>query len=89
MRSRTTARFRKQLAELSEETQQRAKRAYQQFKRDPWHRSLNFKQVHPRQPIYSVRITKGYRAVGKRDKNEVLGFWVGSHADYDKLLRRQ
>ncbi len=89
MKSRTTARFRKQLAELPEEIQKRAKRAYQRFKEDPWHRSLNFKQVHPSQPIHSVRITKGYRAVGKRDKSGVLWFWIGSHADYDQLLRTQ
>jgi hypothetical protein len=47
---------------------------------------LRFKQVHPSQPIFSVRITRGYRAVGKRDRLGMLWFWIGSHADYDKLL---
>ena len=36
--------------------------------------------------IYSVRIGKGYRAVGQRDKKGILWFWIGSHAEYDKLL---
>ena len=89
MRSRTTTRFRKQLAALPEEVQRQAKKAYQQFKRDPGHRSLRFKQVHPSEPIYSVRVTKGYRAVGKRDERGVLWYWIGSHADYDTLLRRR
>ena len=89
MRSRTTTRFRKQLAALPEEVRRQAKKAYQQFKRDPWHRSLHFKQVHPSAPIYSVRVTKGYRAVGKRDERGMLWYWIGSHADYDTLLRRR
>jgi mRNA-degrading endonuclease RelE of RelBE toxin-antitoxin system len=88
VRSRTTKRFRKQLAALPEEVQQQAKQAYQQFKRDPWHSSLRFKQVHPSQAIYSVRVTKGYRAVGKRDEQGMLWYWIGSHADYDQLLKR-
>ncbi len=90
MRSRTTAQFRKLLAALPEEVRRQAKQAYQQFKRDPWHRSLRFKQVHPSQPIYSVRVTRGYRAVGRQDEKGMLmlWFWVGSHGDYDKLLSR-
>ncbi len=61
MRSRTTEQFRKQLRALPENVQRQAKKAYQQFKSNPWHRSLQFKQVHPRLPIYSVRVTLGHR----------------------------
>ncbi|HET6567733.1 MAG TPA: hypothetical protein VFG50_07200 [Rhodothermales bacterium] len=89
MTSRTTALFRKQLAALPGDIQRQAKKAYQQFKRDPWHSSLRFKQVHPTQPIYSVRIAKGYRAVGKWGNQGIQWFWIGSHADYDALLKRQ
>jgi hypothetical protein len=49
-------------------------------------RSRNFKRVHATEPIYSVRITRGYRALGLRDGDLVTWFWIGSHADYDKLL---
>ena len=86
MRSRTTAQFRKQLAALPEIVRQHAKKAYQQFRCDPWQSSLRFKQIHPRQPLYSVRVAQGYRAVGRRDERGMLWFWIGSHADYDKLL---
>jgi hypothetical protein len=44
------------------------------------------KRVHAIQPIYSVRIARGYRALGLRDGDLVTWFWIGSHADYDKLL---
>lgn len=89
MTSRTTPQFRKQLAALPAEVQRQAKRAYTQFKQNPWQAGLRFKQVHPRLPIYSVRISKGYRAVGKRDESGVLWFWIGSHAAYEALLKRQ
>lgn len=90
MKSRSTARFRKQLAMLPTEIRRQASKAYQQFQQDPQHSSLHFKKVHPTQPVYSVRVTKGYRAVGKRDKdqNGILWFWIGSHADYDTLLKK-
>ena len=87
MKSRTTRRFRNQLQTLPDSVQQQAKKAYQRFKANPWHSGLRFKQVHPTQPLYSVRVTKGYRAVGKRDDEGVLWFWIGSHADYDELIR--
>ena len=53
---------------------------------DPWHPSLYFKQIHGTEPIYSVRISLGWRAVGVRSGNTVIWYWIGSHADYDKLI---
>lgn len=86
MKSRTTAKFRKAFAELPVSIQEQARTAYRQFMRDPLHPSLRFKPVHSRLPIYSARVGKGYRAVGQRDENGVVWFWIGSHADYNKLL---
>lgn len=86
MKSRTTAKFRKAFADLPEQAQQQARGAYRQFKKDPWHSSLRFKQVHRELPIYSARISKNYRAVGQRDGDSIVWFWIGTHADYDKLL---
>jgi hypothetical protein len=54
--------------------------------RDPSHPSLQFKRVHAKEPIYSVRIGLGWRAVGVRSDDTVVWFWIGSHAEYDKLL---
>lgn len=86
MKSRTTEQFRKLLAGLPDRVQNQARQAYQQFQRDPGHPSLRFKSVHTSLPIYSARIGKGYRALGQKDKKGIVWFWVGSHADYDKLL---
>jgi hypothetical protein len=49
---------------------------------------LRFKQVHPTEPIYSVRISRNYRALGVREDDAMIWFWIGSHADYDDLISR-
>ena len=30
----------------------------------------------------------GYRAVAVREEGTVIWFWIGTHADYDKLLKQ-
>lgn len=86
MRSVTTERFREALKRLPEETQRRARAAYRLFKEDPAHPSLRFKLVHTSRPIYSARVGLAYRALGVRDGENVIWFWIGSHADYDRLI---
>jgi mRNA-degrading endonuclease RelE of RelBE toxin-antitoxin system len=86
VKSRTTAQFRKAFAELPEQVQEQTRKAYRQFKQNPNHPSLRFKKVHPELPIYSARISRSYRAVGQLEGDTVIWFWVGSHAEYDRLL---
>lgn len=88
MKSRTTIEFRKLFADLPETVQEQTRVAYRQFKEDPSYPSLRFKKVHPELPIYSVRISKNYRAVGQLDRDTIIWFWVGSHAEYDRLLEQ-
>jgi hypothetical protein len=54
--------------------------------RDSSHPSLQFKRVHASEPIYSVRAGLGWRAVGVRSDDAMVWFWIGSHAEYDRLL---
>lgn len=82
------ARFRELLAGLPESVRRQARAAYRLFQADPAHPGLRFKQVHPTPPTYSARVGIGYRAVGVLDGDTVIWFWIGSHADYDKLLDR-
>lgn len=86
MKSTTTAQFHKLFARLPVDVRQQARAAYKLFQQNPYHPSLHFKQVHSSEPIYSVRISRGYRAVGDRAGDEITWFWIGSHTDYDKLL---
>lgn len=86
MNSRTTKRFRQMFAKLPSNIRQQAKEAYRFFTEDPNHPSLRFKKVHNTASIYSVRININYRAVGFVDGREIVWFWIGPHAEYDKLL---
>jgi hypothetical protein len=80
--------FRQQLARLPAEVQEQATRAYALWRSNPYHNSLQFKRVSQRQPIYAVRIGLSYRALGLREADHLYWFWIGSHAEYDELLRR-
>jgi hypothetical protein len=47
-----------------------------------------FKKVHAEPDVYSARVGIGYRAVGVRTGATIVWFWIGSHADYNVLLRQ-
>jgi hypothetical protein len=86
--SRRTPRFIKEFDALPTDVQELARSAFQQFKQDPAHPGLRFKQVHTTAPIYAVRVGLHHRALAVRDGDILLWFWIGSHSDYDKLLKR-
>jgi len=89
MTSHTTHRFRELLAALPTHVQQQARDAYAIFEQNPSHPGLHFKQVDSGPPpVYSARVGIGFRAVGTLDGDTVVWFWIGSHADYDRLLKQ-
>jgi hypothetical protein len=71
---------------LPEPVRRQARQSYDLFRQDPHHPSLRFRQVHPVRPIFSARVGLHYRAVGVREGNDIFWFWIGSHAEYDRLL---
>jgi hypothetical protein len=54
------------------------------LKRDPAHPSLHFKRVGR---FWSVRIGIRHRALGVEHDGVIVWFWIGSHADYDALIK--
>ena len=86
MTSRGTPRFWTTYRTLPSEVRDAARKAYRLFRENSQHPGLQFKKVHDREPVYSVRVTLGYRAVGLLENDEIT-FWIGSHADYDRLLK--
>ena len=88
MISKTTERFWKCYTYLPATIRKQAKKAYKQFQTDPYYPSLHFKQVHSTRPIFSVRITKDYRAVGIIHGADIIWFWIGSHSEYNNLLKQ-
>jgi len=86
--SRTSAEFRRDLARLPQRVKRQASEAYKLFKADPQHPSLKFKKLPPFEDVWSVRIDANYRAIGRWRGDVILWFFIGSHADYDKLIAR-
>ena len=87
MISRTTRRFRTAFSNLPAPIQIRAREAYRLFAANPNHPSLQFKKVHGTRPIYSARVGLAYRALAVRRDDALIWFWIGSHSEYDRLLR--
>ena len=88
LKSKTTEKFRKAYRELPTNVQRLAREAYRLWQSDPSHPSLHFKKVHDTKPVYSVRISLGWRALGAKEGGTMVWFWIGSHADYDYLLSK-
>ena len=60
-----------------------ADKNYQLLKSNPRHPSLQFKKIAN---FWSVRIGLHYRALGMPVTDGVYWFWIGTHADYDKMV---
>ncbi|MFQ5686993.1 MAG: hypothetical protein ACE5GV_10070 [Candidatus Scalindua sp.] len=60
---------------------------YALLKEDAAHPSLHFKPVG-RGRYRSVRVGLHYRAPGVPVPDGIQWFWIGSHAEYDKLLSK-
>ncbi len=86
MVSHTTESFRKLYNQLSPQIQTSAKKIFEKWQGNPLHPGVRFKQVHPSKPIYSVRINRGWRALGIKDGETLIWFWIGSHTDYEKTI---
>ena len=87
MKSVTTSQFWKLYNALPEEVQHRADRAYELWQINPYAHGLYFKRVGKQQPIYSVRIGRGHRALGLLQGDAILWFWIGTHDEYERLLK--
>lgn len=86
MISRLHPSFHRDFARLPREIQQRARDAYRRFQADPTHPGLQFKRLHAALPLWSVRVSGSYRAVGVRKDDEIVWFFIGTHAEYDRML---
>jgi len=88
MKSFTTGRFRKAFRRLPREVQQKAREAFRLWQENPHNPLLRFKRLHTATSVYSVRIGIEYRALGViGEQDEMIWFWIGSHADYDNVVR--
>jgi hypothetical protein len=88
VKSRTTPEFWARYGRLPTDIQRLADRCYQKWMTNPWHPSLQFKKLKGRDRLYSERVGEHYRAVGDFDGDIFVWTWIGSHEEFNKLMRR-
>ena len=71
------------MEKLPTEIQELARENYELLKGNPYHPSLHFKRVAQ---FWSVRVGRAYRALGVDAPDGIVWFWIGTHAEYDRLV---
>lgn len=85
MKHHASSAFWTSYGQLPVETQRLADKNFELLKNDPSHPSLQFKKAGK---VWSARIGIGYRALAVQVPDGFLWVWIGSHAEYDKLVGR-
>ncbi|RTE91439.1 hypothetical protein [Bradyrhizobium sp. LVM 105] len=83
MRHTASPRFWKAYAALPANIQKLADANFALLKSDPSHPSLHFKKVGR---FWSARVGLRHRALAVETDGACVWFWIGSHADYDRLV---
>lgn len=86
MKHHANSRFWRCYQGLPKEVRELADRNYVLLKSDPSHSSLHFKKVGS---AWSVRVGLHYRALATEVEDDLVWFWIGSHAAYDILVGRK
>lgn len=64
--------------------QQLARKNFELLKRHPRHPSLHFKKVGK---LWFARIGLNYRALAVEDQQDLIWVWIGTHEEYEKMLK--
>lgn len=86
MNSQITEDFLTCFAELPDEIKTQARKNYRLWCENSSHPSLHFKRIHGHENLNSVRVGLGWRALGLLEGDTITWFWIGSHAEYDRLI---
>lgn len=84
MKSATLPSFWEAYVSLDESVKRRAGKAFHLWSQNPFHPSLHFKCINREENIWSVRITRRYRAVGVLEGDTVTWFWIDHHDNYER-----
>lgn len=84
MKHFASPRFWQQYEQLPDAIQHLADKNYELLKHNPQHPSLHLKHVGR---FWSVRVGAGYRALAIEHPAGFVWFWIGTHAQYDQLIR--
>lgn len=85
MKHRTLPRFWRHYESLPKEIQTLADKNFKLLKSNRYHPSLHLKRIGNRKELWSVRVGADYRALGWEKSDGIVWFWIGTHAEYNKL----
>ena len=68
---------------MPEHIRKLADKQFDLLKSNPDHPSLHFKRVGR---YYSARVDARYRVLGVEVDDGLLWWWIGTHAEYDRLV---
>ena len=81
---RATPRFWAHFQQLPDSAQRAARKNFRLLVENPAHPSLRRKKVGK---FWSVRVGAGYRALAVDDGGDFIWVWIGTHDEYDRLVR--
>jgi hypothetical protein len=84
--SKTSRLFWSSYAGLPPQIKTQARKAFRHFSKNIHHPALSFKELRGHPEVYSVRVSRDFRAVGRRTDDTIVWFWIGSHKEFDKLF---
>jgi len=73
---------------LPEHIRDTADKNFAILKSNPGHPSLHLKKIGD---LWSIRVGMHYRALGvdvPSSKSSIVWFWIGSHDEYDRLIKQ-
>ena len=77
--------FWKGYKKLQPDIQRLADNKFELFKDNPHHPSLGFAM---KGNVWTVDVGCHHRAIGYREGNEIVWFWIGTHEEYNTLMNR-
>lgn len=84
MTSRGTERFWLLYRKLPDEIKEAARRAHEKFRENTAHPGLQLERLRKDPRLWSVRVTRDFRAVARRYENDVwVWIWIGDHSQFD------
>jgi hypothetical protein len=85
VRHRATPNFRRCLDKLPANVQQSARAVFTLMKQDPRHPSVHLKKVSR---FWSARVGLHHRALAVEQDEDLVWFWIGTHAEYALMIKR-
>jgi hypothetical protein len=74
------------LARLPKTIQDLAQKSFSLWEGDTSHPGLNFELIDEEDRIWSARVGLHHRALCYEDSGDYVWYWIGTHAEYDRLI---